>query len=382
MEMLKIEALQTLMEHTDEPCISMFLPMERAGKETRQNPIRFKNMVGETEERLGNSGMEAHQVQALLKPARELLNDPLFWQYQNSGFAFFRSPSLVRFHSLPLAFEELLVISNQFHIKPLLPMFSINGHFYILALSQNQVRLLHATRYHVETLELPEDMPTSMAEALSYDDAEKQLQFRTNVPGGQGQAPAFHGHQDTDERVNLLRYFLEIDRGIQAEYLSNQQAPLVLAGVDYIQSFYHERNTYRNLLEQGIEGNPDLMKPEELHAEAWKIVEPYFARDMHAAVEQFHERLNHNRASHDLREVIPAACYGRIETLFVPVGVQKWGSFDMETNTLDLHEEARTGSRDLLDLAAVQTISQSGTVYAVEPEQVPAKAPAAALFRY
>jgi hypothetical protein len=68
--------------------------------------------------------------------------------------------------------------------------------------------------------------------------------------------------------------------------------------------------------------------------------------------------------------------------LFVAVGVQQWGSFNPETSTIDLHPEAQPGDEDLLNAAAIQTLLNGGTVYAVEPEKVPDEAPLAAVFRY
>jgi hypothetical protein len=44
--------------------------------------------------------------------------------------------------------------SDRFHLKPLLPLLTGDGRFYILALSQNQVRLLQGTRYSVRGLYL------------------------------------------------------------------------------------------------------------------------------------------------------------------------------------------------------------------------------------
>ncbi|RPJ11944.1 MAG: hypothetical protein EHM37_10145 [Deltaproteobacteria bacterium] len=44
-----------------------------------------------------------------------------------------------------MAFKELAVVSHRFHVKPLLPVLTSDGTFYILALSQNQLRLLEGT---------------------------------------------------------------------------------------------------------------------------------------------------------------------------------------------------------------------------------------------
>jgi hypothetical protein len=361
--------------------------MERAGKETRQNAIRLKNMLRETEDRLVNAGIEAANIEHLVEPIRALLSDTIFWQHQSDGLAIFRSAEMFRTYRAPLSFEELLVITDRFHIKPMLPIFTDNGHFYVLALSQNDVRLLQSTRYSADICELPEDTPTSLEEALADDDPEKQLQFHTsaragvNPSAGKGNAWMMHGHDDPDERVNLLRYFQEVDRGVWA-VLHDKQAPLVLYGVDYLLPLYADRNSYNNLLEQGVTGNPDTLKPEEIQGHAWEVVEPYFQQQQQQAAERFHENRSKDLASSELGAIVTGAINGRVDTLFVPVGVQQWGRFDPASNTIEVYEDNRPGAQDLLDLAALHTIANSGVVYAVEPEDVPDSGYAAAIFRY
>jgi hypothetical protein len=47
-----------------------------------------------------------------------------------------------------------------------------------------------------------------------------------------------------------------------------------------------------------------------------------------------------------------------------------------------LRDEPQPGDEDLLDSAAVHTFLNGGTVYAVEPVEVPDEATLAAVFRY
>ena len=50
--------------------------------------------------------------------------------------------------------------------------------------------------------------------------------------------------------------------------------------------------------------------------------------------------------------------------------------------TVDLHPEPEPDDEDMLDFAAIHTLLNGGTVYTVEPEEVPDEALAAAIFRY
>jgi hypothetical protein len=73
-----------------------------------------------------------------------------------------------------------------------------------------------------------------------------------------------------------------------------------------------------------------------------------------------------------------AAFDGRIDTLFVAIGVEQWGMFDSNSRTVEVHQEAMNGDEDLLDVAATYTLLRSGTVHTVAPEQMPEHIPAAA----
>ena len=90
----------------------------------------------------------------MLEPASKFLQDSNFWQHQSDGLAIFISSNRVHRYRLPLNFEEFVTVINHFHIKPLLPLFTGDGQFYILALSQNYIRLLNGTRYSVSEVDI------------------------------------------------------------------------------------------------------------------------------------------------------------------------------------------------------------------------------------
>jgi hypothetical protein len=79
---------------------------------------------------------------------------------------------------------------------------------------------------------------------------------------------------------------------------------------------------------------------------------------------------------------VPAAAEGRVDILFVATGQRRWGSYTPGSGVLALHEQAAPRDSELIDGAVAQTILHGGTVYAVTPEQMPADAPLAAIFRY
>lgn len=385
MHLLTREELKALSYIPDGPAVSIYLPTHRAGSETRENPIRFKNLVTEAEEQLIANDVRAPEAGELLEPVQELIEDYEFWQNQSDGLALFLTADQRHYYRLPASFEELVVVGDRFHLKPLMPLLSNDGRFYLLALSQNEVRLFHGTRDSLIEIEL-EDMPTSLAEALRFDEPHSQQQFHTATDSSvaPGSRPAvYHGHGvgTDDEKEEILRYFHHLDKGL-ADILQDDRIPLVLAGVEYLFPLYREANTYGSLFEEGLSGNPENLGPDELHRQAWEILEPYFRQSQEEALAQYHHLSDTGQSSQNLWEIIPAAHYGRVDTLFVAKGQQQWGSFDPDNDSLVLGAEAKFGKEDLLDSAAVQTLLNGGTVYTLEPEAMPHGAQLAAIFRY
>jgi len=388
MDRLSKNEIKTLLGKHEEPCVSIFLPTSRGGVESQQDELRFRHQIRDTENRLLLENLRSTEIEKLLVPFNALLEDGGFWLHTIDGLAIFRTSEMFRCYRLPFSFKEQVVVSDHFYLKPLLPLLATGGRFYILALSQNAIRLLEGTRFSIQELELPETVPANLAEALKYEEAENEVSFYSSSSGalvGKGgrRATIFYGQGvgHDDYKDHLLRYFQQIDRGLH-ELLKEESAPMVLAGVEYLFPIYQQANTYLYLLHQGVPGNPDKLSSDALHEAAWEVVEPYLQRVQEKAAAQYRDNVGTARTSNDIREIMPAAYYGKIGSLFVAIDQELWGHFDPSSNTIHVHKEARFRDDDLLDEAATQTILHGGSVYAVEQAKVPGEAVLAAVFRY
>ncbi len=364
MKQLSQAELEALMQRRDSVCVSLYAPMVKAGPETQQNAIRFKNLLREVADALGERGMTPQEVARFLEPASVLIDDTPFWQHQSDGLAVFLAQGFFRYYRVPIEVRELAVVEERFHLKPMLPLLAGDGRFYILALSQKRARLLEATRHSVREVDLG-DLPASLTDALGHE---------VEMPSGQGGA-------EDDVKVEIRKFFNLLDKGI-GSVVADKNAPLVLAGVEPLFPLYREVSGYPELIEGGVAGNPDEVSNEELHARAWPVVEPVFTASQDAAVEQFRQLAGTGRASTRLDEVVRAADDGRVDTLFVGLGMRRWGRFDREQRTVALANDNGPGTEDLVDFAAIQTVLKGGTVYAVGPENVPDGDAVAAVFRY
>ncbi|MGH7127316.1 MAG: hypothetical protein ACREIV_02015 [Planctomycetaceae bacterium] len=389
MDRFSREDLRALISHQKQhPCVSLYMPAHRTGRDVRENSIRCKNLVGKVEKQLEKAGIKGSDARGVLDPLRQLQDDEFFWQHQSDGLAAFSAPGFFRRYRLPLNLEELSLAGRRFHVKPALPLLQNDGRFYLLAVSMNEVRLLRGTRHSVSELET-DALPKSLIDALNIDEYVQSLQQHAHTTMGAGAAGAsegmFHGQGGSDldikKKDEIRQYFLRINDGLK-EYFGEERAPLVFAGVEYQFPIFRDACSYRSLVEKPIVGNPELLSAEQLHAKAWSLVEPIFRKAQDAWIARYHDRKAHALASHELGEILAAAWQGRVETLMVARGENVWGQAGEQGGITRRTDTAEFDTEDLLDHAAVRTLLSGGTVYALERAEMPDGVQIAAVYRY
>ena len=372
--------LENLAKQDKVTCVSIYMPAEKAGAETRKNPIRFKNSLREAEEKIEQLNKSTPELTQSIASAQDYIEDYDFWQHQDCGLAFFINANGIEYYRLPYSFEPTVEVSDRFYLKPLLPVITNDSTFYLLALSQNEVRFFLGSHYAIEPIELPESVPASLAEALKYDDPEKQQQYHSGDPSN---SPTYHGQGvgTTDNKNEIKRFLQQVNSGLN-EVLQSEETPLILAGVEFLLPIYHEANSYNNLLEKGVTGNPENVDLRDLHSSAWEIIEPHLTATRKQDIDKFNQLSTTDEASSQIEQIVAAAAMGQVDTLFVVKNAQYWGEFDLQSNKVIIHSEATPDSIDLVDFAAIKTYLQGGKVYILDTAEMPDNTAMSAIFRY
>jgi hypothetical protein len=391
MDLFNREELTRLVDLQDGTCISVYMPTHRFRSDWSQNTTRLKNLLRDARNQLRDQEVRETDIDQLLGDARRLLDRPGFWRELSEGLAVFITTEASEFYRLPLSFEEIAIVEDQFHLKPLFPLIAANDRYYLLALSQNDVRLYQGTDQAISEVEAAE-IPADIVSAIQrYEEPPEQgVQMHTQGASQNGDADQrHHGHgssedQSREPKNQLKRFFREIDESVSG-YIGGEDVPLVLAGVSEYLPLYQGVNSYSNLVEDDIvAGNPEHLDMKELHNEAWDIVESVLQDRQREEMDRFRETYHQNGglASSNFHEILPACAYGRVETLFVPVGQYRWGRFDPETNTVEVHDSQQPGDGDLLNYAAVSAYMNGARVHALQPANMPGGRSVAATFRY
>lgn len=131
-------------------------------------------------------------------------------------------------------------------------------------------------------------------------------------------------------------------------------------------------------------GTPYLLNlsSEQLHQQAWQVIQPHFRAARQEAIAKYQELLISKQTSADIKQIVPAAYHGQIDTLFIANNLRYWGKFEPGTNSIQIDNDSTEENFDLLDFAAMHTFSQGGMVYLLPAEEIPDSESIAAIFRY
>ncbi|WP_203789679.1 baeRF3 domain-containing protein [Paractinoplanes rishiriensis] len=349
--------------------MSVFAPTPPAEPADRHG-VRVRNLLRQAERELRADGLSAVAAQRVLAPARGLLSGPRRFEQPGDGLAVFCEQGSARQFQVALRLPELVAVGDRFLVRPLLPLLGAAGHFYVLALNQDEIRLLRGSRHGLQEMVL-DGLP--LAVWLTMPRRRAQVHAFVADRGGAGGRAVFHGIEDDDTPL-ILQHFRRVDRALR-DVLHGDDVPLVLAGVRSTQALYRRVNTHPGLIREGVDGNPRDLGIDELHRSAWPLVEPVLRAGEIAASAIYRELRGTGRTGTDAAAVCAGAQQGRVESLFVrtdaPAGTPR---------VIRLHEG--TSAMDHRDSAAVATLRHGGAVYAVPRDRMPDTAPMAAVLRY
>jgi hypothetical protein len=372
--------LDELVASEAQPALSLYLPTHSAGREIRQDPIRLKNLLARAGEQLAAT-RRGPAIEELLAPAARLVEDDAFWQHQQQGLAIFLAPGFARIHALPIAVAEELVLGTHFHIKPLLPLTEDGGRFWLLTISARRTRLYRGSRAQLrETtgLDLPQDVAAIRGES-EYQEGYNAAPAGRH--GGLAKAQAFGPAPDEMRKTELVELLHRVAAAVEPEIKRNP-APLILAASPEIRGHFREIAGWKELLSDGIDENPDALREEELHRAAYALMDERRRRARAAAVERLNSRLGTGQAATKPADIVRAARYARIDTLFLCGDEHLWGRFDEGADRIVAHQSPLAGDTDLLDYAALMTLRQGGRVMLVDRRALPPPGLAAAILRY
>lgn len=384
MEILASELIQELLSVEQEPCLSLYMTTHRNHPENLQDIIRFKNLVKQLEESLLEqfSDIEAKEF---LKPYITLSNNREFWGHSLDGLAVLGTTELFKIIKLPIAVEELVVVADSFHTKPLRQYLQAVDRYHVLGLSLQEIRLFEGNRHSLVEIDLPPDIPKTITEALGDELTEKHSTVASYGGVGVESSNKHHGHGGKNDEVDkdAERFFRVIANTIYEKYSKPTGLPLILAALPEHHSLFQKVNKNPLLLANSIAVNPESISTDKLIKLAWEIMEPAYLLKLKSLVNKFEEAKANKSGSDNIKEVVEAAEAGRVDTILIEADrVIAERLRNKNTGTFKQADSTQPKLDDLLDDIGELVTKMGGKVMFIPPEKMPAKTGIAALYRY
>ena len=357
----------SLAETRADGAVSIYVPTTPLTQDIGAAQIAFGNLVKTAMEQLAVAGFDKRRAALLDDAFAALQHDDDFWRLQAHSLAVFATPDRIVSYRLANKLQATAQVSDRFHLKPLLRAVTFPHEAFVLAVSENKVRILHVTG----------DAPPSEIKLsdLPRDAASHAGKASLNDRGASGRIQGSEG-----QRIRHLQYLRAIDAAIRP-LLAGRKTPLILAAVDPLAHLYPSVNTYRHLLEATIAISPDDASDADIAARVTPLLDAAHAAELAQLRDQYEARTNQGRTATDITDVARAATYGAVEVLFADIDSVVPGTID-DAGVVTLADKESAATYGVIDEIAARALMTGARILAVRADDVPGSAGVAAILRY
>lgn len=363
------------------PFISLYQPTHRHRPENKQDLIRFKNLVQEIENSLKQK-YPKKDIASIMKPFYTLSVDKIFWNHTLDGLAIFAKEDKCIVYNLQRPVKELAIVSNSFHVKPLIRIFQSADRYQLLGLNRNEFTLYEGNRYGFEKIKFEPETPRTAKEILGDELTESYITSGTY--GGSSKHVMYHGYGGKKDEldIDIEKFFRFVDRFVLEEYSRPTGLPLILVALTEYHTIFQRISHNPYLLEDGIKVAYNALTMEELKDNVWGKLEPFYLEKTKKLVDNYKAARAKHLGSDDLAQVTRASIENRIDTLLVEADRIIPGKVNFVTGQLMKGDLEDPEFDDVLDDLAEIVFRNGGEVVILPTERMPSTTGVAATYRF
>ncbi|MFI5716928.1 hypothetical protein [Nocardia sp. NPDC051750] len=355
--------IKALAAVTDPWCVSIYTPTESDTADPDQNRIAFSNQARRTLELISDPAARA----ALEEEFDAYIDDAHFWRFQSRTLVVLATPTRIRTYRVPNQLNASETVGDRFYLKRLLRAVTFPQTAFVLALAEGGVRLVEVTANRpARTVPIP-GLPTSAADHAG----KASLADR---------APKRRVQGDEGTKMRARQYARAIDTELR-DVFTGRDTPLILAATEPINALFRSVNSYDNLLDESIPGNPEHTTDHELADRSREILDRHYAAQLADLVDLLERRRSEGRAATDISDLARAAAAGAVDTLLVDIDASVPGTVSPD-GAVSFAEPAATEAPGVLDEISRRVLLTGGDVLAVRTADLPDGAQLAGILRY
>jgi hypothetical protein len=359
--------IDRLAGHRGAPAVSIYLRTTPVTQQAQADRIELKNLLKEAVTAMEAGGTPKRAIWPITQAVEELGEDDGFWAVQANSLAIFATPDGIRTFRLPNRLISMALVSDRFHLMPLIRSVTFPNNAYVLAISMGAVRLVEVSA-DLPPHEVPvPGLPRNMAEVVGT----RRTESRGDVRGG----------EQVSEHAMMTRYARAVDQTLRP-VLAGHERPLIVAAAEPMASIFRAVASYPGTAAEVIPGSADDTPDHALAAAARGALDGIYAAEIRALGELFAAREGQGRATADIAQAARAATFGAVDTLIVDMDATVPGTVADEDGTVTFAHGAGAGTYGVVDEITRRALGSGARVVAARRDDVPGGGDLAAILRY
>jgi Bacterial archaeo-eukaryotic release factor family 11 len=370
-------------------CVSIYLPTSPQARDARANRIAFKDAAKNALAQLAEARADKRRLESLEGRLNHLAGADetnvqdqdhirklqhqkpkefdVFWKQPTHGLGVLATPDNLRAFRLPTSPKPRVEAADRYHLTPLVRAMTSPNNLLVLALAEESLRLIHVVA----------NLPPAEVELTNLP---KRAEQATRRPSVHVRAPRGRLQNLEGEKILLEQYARRVDEAVGAA-LGGSAAPLILAAAEPIASIFRSITHTANLVSDTALPDVAHLSDRQIADLALPVLDRLYERDLKDIIRRFNE-LKPNRATTDISYTAHAATAGAVETLLVDFDAVVPGLISETDGSVTYAVRDNAENYSVVDEIARRALSSDARVLGARRDELPDRAPAAAILRY
>ncbi|MGI9424058.1 MAG: hypothetical protein ACR2PA_12765, partial [Hyphomicrobiaceae bacterium] len=157
----------------EDACVSIYLETTPLTQHVDAARTQLMNLFKTAREQLEANGIDKRRLAELDEHVSDLHEDEAFWRLQANSLAVLATPDKLRTFRLANRLSSMVMVSDRFHLTPLLRAITFPNAAFVLSLSENAVRLIEVfpdlAPSEVNIAELPGNAASAVGKSTLND---------------------------------------------------------------------------------------------------------------------------------------------------------------------------------------------------------------------